>query len=439
MMDNRSVSMFLLVVLTLFFLSTLSCCTQSAMRPTPTPSTEVSPTLPENGTPTPLFPTSTPEPSPSASQQLVICMTEPVAASPFMPSRSGDDLLALFYEPPLERRNYRWEARLVERVPSVTTGDVITRQVTVAPGARYADASGAILVHEGESALALPQLVVTFTLKSDLRWSDSHSLTSDDILLGYHLAQSKTAQGSWQELLEYTAQFVALDQYTLLWEGLPGYLTADYARFLFPPQPAHRWQGQQLEQILQDLTPPATGPFQIISWEKSREVRLRRNPHYVGTPSLLEEIVVRFPQQAPEMWPDLLVSGQCDIVTSDPAMTIDRSSWTTPQASGTAMIWTDAAFVILRLDFNLAPKDEQPSPLSDLRVRRGLAQCLNLNHLRQSATNNDEILLPADGFLPPGYPTSPSGVSDIADADIADADIADADIADADIADADIA
>lgn len=99
----------------------LAACTGPTPTPSPTPSVPT-PTATLELT---AAPTWTPEPTPHP-QQLVVCATEPKYASPFAPSQSANDLLALFYEEPLERVGHRWEARLVERVPSVATGDVIT-------------------------------------------------------------------------------------------------------------------------------------------------------------------------------------------------------------------------------------------------------------------------------------------------------------------------
>lgn len=380
----------------LWILLTLSVLLAACGRPTPPPAT-----------PTPL-PTSTPRPptpSPTASapsQHLVLCATEPQYASPFAPSQAGDDLLALFFEPPVERVNYRWQPRLVTHLPSFATGDAITRTAQVPMGGRYADIAGAVKTHEGSVFLRLPQLVVTFTLQADLRWSNGEPLTAEDAVLGYHLAQAPEAQGRWPELVERTARFVALDEHTLRWEGIPGYLSADYAGFLFPPQPAHRWQGKTLPGVLEDRTPPATGPFKITAWEAGREVRLQRNPHYAGAEPRLASITYRFPQTAPSGWTDLLLAGTCDVLLPDPVMATDLRLWDALKQQGAATLWADAAPVVLRLDFNLDPRTQEPGPLADPKVRRALAQCVDRTRLTQALPG--EALIPASGFIPPGHP-----------------------------------
>ncbi len=377
----------------------LAACTTST--PSPTPSPEFFLPTPTATPSVTAAPTWTPEPTPHP-QQLVVCATEPTYASPFAPSQSANDLLALFYEEPLERVGHRWEARLVERVPSIATGDVITRMVPVPPGTRYIDTTGAIQTNESEDTLELPQLVVTFTLKTDAKWSDGTLVTTEDVILGYYLAQAPETYGRWRELVERTASFVAVNRHIARWEGIPGYLSTDYPGFLFPPQPAHRWKDKGLTQVLEDRTPPATGPFRIVAWEAGREVRLEPNPYYSGTPPTLETIIFRFPTLGPNVWGELLFAGQCDVLLPDPVMSTDWQTWMYLLEQGEAMIWADVEPVVVRLDFNLQPTEEMLSPLHDPQVRHALVQCIDRTALSEALAG--QAFAPASGFIPPGHP-----------------------------------
>lgn len=384
----------LLRCMALLMVLSLVACTTATPSPTPTSTPTSAPTN-----------TATPEPSPTPRpNRLVLCSMEPVAVSPFAPSQAGEDLLRLFYEPPAERVNYRWEPRLLERIPTPSGGEVISRTAAVPPGARYVDATNALLTNEGEETFYLPQLEVTFDLRDDLLWSDGEALTAEDALLGYHLAQEPQVRGQWRDLVERTQRFEALNALELRWTGVPGYLTADYAGFLFPPQPAHRYQGQRLDQVLQDRAPLATGPFMVRSWESGAGLLLLPNPHYAGDTPLLEEVIVRFPQVGLDGWPQLITSGECDVILPTPAMEIDWRVWAALMVQGEAVIWAttgpDPRF--LRLDFNLAPRDEETSPLLDPRVRQALAHCVNRNRLIEVLPN--EALLPALTFLPQRHP-----------------------------------
>ncbi len=383
----------LMVILTLVV---VACST-----PVTPPPTEVLPTATLSPTATLEIPPATPKPTP-VPQHLVLCAREPDAVSPFIVDQSGNDLLALFYENPAERVGYRWEARLVDYIPSIESGDVVTKLVSVYPGARYVDIDSALKTHMGDAPLELPQLIVTFTLKSGLHWSNSLPLTSEDVILGYDLAQSSGVHGRWRTLVERTARFVAMDARTLRWEGIPGYMSVDYPGFLFPPQPVHRWQGLSLEEILKDRTPPSTGPFQIIAWEARHEVRLAPNLYYAGPAPKLESVIFRFPQVTPESVYDLLASGTCDVILPDLLTETDWREWSILTDQGEAMIWADPAPVLLRLDFNLAPSSSRITLLSDPQTRMGLAHCID--RARLSEVLPGEALLPADSYIPPGHP-----------------------------------
>ncbi len=377
-------------ILSLLLLTTLvAACTTTADVPT-APPTRVLATVT-------VAPTPTPHP-----RQVTLCTTEPTAIYPFLPSQAGTDILALFYESPAEKVAYQWEPRLLAHIPSPENNEVTVRTVRVLGGARYVDETGAVQTNDTGQTLALPQLVVTFTLKSALRWSDGESLTSEDVLLGYHLAQAPQARGSWPELVKRTASFEALDDSLLRWTGLPGYLSTEYPGFLFPPQPVHRWQKAQFSEVLEDHTPPGTGPFTIESWEPGRGISLRPNPYYVGDTPLLERVVVRFPQLETSQWPKLLTSGECDIILPDPATEIDWKTWETMMAQEEALIWASLGPepVFLRLDFNIT----RPTPLTNQTVRMAIAACIDKERLIKALPG--QALLAAESFLPPGHPAS---------------------------------
>lgn len=360
-------------------------------------------------TPTRKAPTVTPAPPEALSQPqaLTLCSPEPAALSPFDPSPASTDLLALVQEAAAEQVNFAWKARLLARLPDLAGGDVLTRTAAVPPGMSYVEVTGALRVNETAETLFLPQLVVTFTLRSDLYWSDGAPLTMRDALLGYQLAQAPAAHGRWQELAARTAQFEVLDAQTARWTGVPGFMTADIPGLLFPFQPTHRYNGLALSTVLTDRTPPGTGPFVIEAWQSGVGLRLRRNPHYAGEPPLLEELSIRFLPYDLAQWPQLLTTGACDVILPAAAMQINWPTWADLMEKGQALIWatTGVPPVFQRLDLNLAPADGRPTPLADLRVRQALGYCID--RYRLVIAQPGQAFLPADSFVPPDHPAYP--------------------------------
>ncbi len=382
-----------IVLLSIITLTITACAATTPPPITPRPSATPTPAPP------PTTPTLAPTPTPAV---LYVCSRESQIASPFAPTAVGNDLLTLFYEPPIEYVGYRWEPRLVDHVPSPQTGDVLTETITVHAGMRYADTAGGIYTYTKATPTSMPRLIVTFTLKSDLHWSDGQPLTAKDVVFGYHLAQVQTLPGQWRTLVQYTARFTALDEHTLRWEGIPGYLSSDYPGFIFPPQPQHHWQGRSLEDIFSDRTPPATGPFEITAWEIGREIRLKPNLYYAGPPAKLDEIIVRFVKETGDALPALLTNGTCDVMLPNLVMHTSHQMWDDLATQGKATIWANIEPTVLRLDFNTAPADHHHTPLADLKVRQAIASCVNRQKL--ASIMPGEALLPAESFIPPGHP-----------------------------------
>ncbi len=185
---------------------------------------------------------------------------------------------------------------------------------------------------------------------------------------------------------------------------MPGFVTADYPGYLFPPHPAHHYQNRRLTEILQDRMPLATGPFVVETWEPGVGLRLLPNPWYSGEAPRLEEIVVLFPQYDVRHWPELLRAGECDVVLPTSAMGVDRQSWMQLALQGEAVVWAGVGAQprVLRLDLNLAPRETGPAPLADARVREAIAHCVDRSRLVQVLPN--EALIAAISFLPPGHP-----------------------------------
>jgi len=369
----------------------LSACahgtpSSTAFPPSPTPAPSSSP----QKTPTPTPPPPTPQPT-----RLTLCAPPVQHLNLYaVASSTENDLLSLVTELPAERIAYQWQPRLLVGWPVAAVDEV-----SVPAQGRYVDETGLVQTHPGTPRLVLPQMTVTFTLRSDLRWSDGSPLTAEDVLLGYALAREAGAQGGWAALAQVTSRLEVLDAYTLRWVGLPGYVTGDYAGLLFPPQPAARWRGASLAAVLRDPLAPVTGPFQVTSW-RADGITLERNPYYSGAQPTLERIEVRFMQVKPEGLPELLRSGQCDVLAPELAQTLDWKTWEESLRTGEIMAWAAPAEAFLRLDFNTTSK--RAPMLQGAAFRQALSGCINRTRLVNALAG--QFLIPAQSFLLPQHP-----------------------------------
>ncbi len=277
-------------IITLTFIALLlSGCGETALADLPVaPSAPVTPTFtvtaqatPIPATYTPVPPSSTPTPTPTPkSQPLVVCGERPAALNPYTPSQTGYDVLAFIYTFPVEQEGYSWEPRLLTHIPGFNSGDVVTRNVTVQQGAFFLDRDGVVKTYFGSESLILTQMIVTYTLQANLKWSDSYALTTKDVIFGYSIAQMPEAYGQWRDLADRTMALTAIDDQQIRWEGLPGFTSTNYPGFLFPPQPSHKWRNMNLVEILMDHDPPVNGPYRIAAWENNASMTLEANPYY---------------------------------------------------------------------------------------------------------------------------------------------------------------
>lgn len=367
----------------------------SACGPAPTATTP--PPSPTRGhlSPTPTQPAPT-TPAPTALPTSLTLCTPPVQRLNLYAATTATeyDLLSLITEPPAEQVAYRWYPRLLATLP-----EIAVTEVSVPAQGVYVDETGAQKTHTGTTPLRLPQMSVTYTLRSDLRWSDGTPLTAEDVLLGYALARDAAAQGGWSWVGKMTERLEAVNSVTLHWVGRPGLVSSAAVGWLFPPQPAARWRGQGLAEVVRDPLAPVTGPFMPTSW-RADGITLARNPYYSGEAPTLERIEVRFVQVKPEQLPELLARGTCDVLAPELAQQLEWKSWEQTLQSGAAVMWATPQEVFLRLDFNTT--STRAPMLRDAAFRRALSGCLNRTRLVNALAG--QFLIPAQTFLLPQHP-----------------------------------
>ncbi|MGD2144400.1 MAG: hypothetical protein PVF54_07980, partial [Anaerolineae bacterium] len=96
---------------------------------------------PPTNTPSPrpsLVPTDSPTPTPLPPKELTICQgEEPNTLFIYGgPSRGARHVLAAVYDGPFDTRDYELQPVILERVPSLETGDVAVKTVFVEQGDR---------------------------------------------------------------------------------------------------------------------------------------------------------------------------------------------------------------------------------------------------------------------------------------------------------------
>ena len=212
-------------------------------------------------------------PTVQTEQTLTICM----AGEPRSLFLYGDNSLAArnirqaIFDGPVEYHGYDAEAPILEKVPDLQNGAVSFAPVAAEANALIADLTGATKnlsegvsyfpagcrdascaqVYSGTEAASLDQMVVRFTLKDGLTWSDGTALTAGDLLFSYEVAR-KLNLPAMADLLQRTHSYQVLDDKTVEWRGIPGLVDSSYLRYFFSPLPRHAWGSLETSALMTD-------------------------------------------------------------------------------------------------------------------------------------------------------------------------------------------
>jgi peptide/nickel transport system substrate-binding protein len=398
---------------------------------------EIPPSLPAESTLT-TSPFSLATPTLQSSQKtLTICAgAEP--ADLFL--YNGADLvkqsvLAALYDGPIEYVSGAYQPVLLQKLPSLADGDAVIEAVDVFPGDLVLSVEGTLaplqpgllvrpagcrsdacaVAYEGGS-FQMDRLRVIFHLRTDVFWEDGEPLTAWDSVFSYRVASDPETlygnlglvTGSPATLL-FTADYSALDDYTVQWTGRPGFLDPNYPVNFFHPLPAHILSAYSLSDLLASnealYRPAAWGAYRIVDWKASERIVLEPNPAYFRrdqTPPAFDQLIFRFIGQDPEAALAELTAGTCDLLLPDSLPPTLTSSLLELLNAGAAKLIPDPQPFFEYLLFDINPTDLPPI-FADPRMRQAVASCLDRSVLADAIYAGYvpalELPLPADDPL----------------------------------------
>jgi peptide/nickel transport system substrate-binding protein len=422
-MQRRS---FAIVVLLLIGLVTAcSAPTPTATAPTPgVPSPSPSPSPSPLPSPTPA-PTSTPTPTPP--KEFTICQAfEPNTLFIYGgPSRAARNVLETIYDGPIDTRAYQFQPVLLEKLPSLADGDAVLQTVQVREGEKVVDVNGlvvdllpgvTVLDPEGQQVtfeggvVVMPQMVVTFKLRTDVTWADGQPLTADDSRYSFELAGAFDSP-TLRLLRDRTWSYDAVDEHTVVWTGVPGYRDPSYFTNFYLPLPRHVWGVADADQLLgaevAHRKPLGWGPFVIEEWVEGERITLVRNPHYFraaeGLP-YLDRVTFRFTSDLRQAL-DLLLAGECDLIAQDVIESGDLTPLLEAAEAGTVQLISASSSEWEHLDFGIEPAEwvRRPDFFEDVRVRQAIARCVDRERVAREAFPYGEAIV-AHSYVAPEHP-----------------------------------
>jgi peptide/nickel transport system substrate-binding protein len=371
---------------------------------------------PETPTPTVIVPpVPTPTETPPPPRTLTICLgAEPNTLYPLgEPNAAARSVLDAVYDGPMDVVGYSYEPVILERVPSLDSGDALLEETPVQVGDLIVDADGELtfldsttrvrpagcrsddcaIDYDGVSPLNMDQLIVNFSLLKDLVWSDGEPLTAEDSIFAYNLAKDDDTPGS-KFIFDYTQTYEATDETHLQWWGVPGFIDPTYYTNFWAPLPQHAWSefaAAELSQIdIASRTPIGWGPYVLEEWVAGDHLTLKKNIRYFradeGLP-VFDTLVYRIVPDPDVAMSDLL-AGACDVL--DPTINLDGqlSLLLQMQADGQAQVHTASTNTIEWLGLGITPATyddgystspplDRPDYFYDKRTRQAIALCLD--------------------------------------------------------------
>lgn len=272
------------------------------------------------------------------------------------------------------------------------------------------------------AGLEMDRLRATFTLLPGLTWSDGEPLTADDSLFSYEVAQEAVLPPQLRtgkqglvpsrslDPLARTAVYSALDEQTVEWIGVPGYLDPNYRSNFFIPLPRHLLQDLSSYELLHaDASarlPVGWGPYVLVEWTPGEQIVAERNPNYLRAGEELpyfDQVIFRFVPGDPERYLDDLGSGDCDLVAQQ-ALHADYAAYQARADAGELLLHTVPGLIWEHLDFGINPVPAyslRGDYFEDARVRQAAAYCLDREALASAVAPGTTI---PDAYIPPQHP-----------------------------------
>ena len=431
---------------------------------------------PDAGTPeTTSSPTVSPTPAPTATATRIptgpvtVCMAqEPTSLYLYGPdSYAARVIREAIYDGPIDTRGYEYQAIILEKIPSFSDGDARLETVTVSEGDQVVDNAGNVVTlrdgvtvrpagcfidecsmtyasdsgveiedgaeGEGEATeaaaatLDMDQLVVEFSLLPELTWSDGEPLTAEDSVFSFSLAQSaeipprqRTGQqgvvpARRVDPVERTVSYEVLDETTIRWTGLPGFLDSYYQGNFFVPLPAHQLATltpQELQEAeISARLPMGWGPYILTEWIPGEQITAVSNPNYFRSEEDLpyfDEVVFRFGGENGVQLPGALDSGDCDVVTND-ALAMEWQTYAAWEAEGMTQFHHTPGTIWEHVVFGINPSPQvtwRGDLFEDARLRQAAAYCIDRQALMNELMGGYSVV--HNTFVPPDHPLYPA-------------------------------
>jgi peptide/nickel transport system substrate-binding protein len=218
-------------------------------------------------------------------------------------------------------------------------------------------------------------LVYTFTLRSDLKWSDGVPITSEDFKWTFDQANDPANEYPYRENFDFIKSYEAPDPQTIVVTVKNKFCPALEGVDAVTPLPKHIWEKldwKDPEKNPEIMHPSvSSGPFKLKEWVKDDHAIFEANDSYfLGRPKLDTYTIRIVPEQSVAY--TMLQSGEVDTAPVTP----DQFAATKKDPDLNEYDWWLARGAWSFIGFNL-----RHPVLQDVRVRHALSYAFNRNDI----------------------------------------------------------
>ena len=244
---------------------------------------------------------------------------------------------------------------------------------------------------------------ITLHFRPHMEWSDGAPYDARDFVFTWHAvmnnANNTKLRVGWDDIsaIDLPDPLTAVVHLRKIYAGILGIFAFGGAGY--PPLPAHLLQ--QLPDINRapfNARPISSGPFVLTAWNHGSSLELAANEHYWRGKPKLERISYRIVPNADTLF-NQLATHEVDVYESVPEVQIPRLG----QLSG-YRVTKQLSANYRRLEFNTA----RPQ-LSDVRVRRAIAEAVNWDRINQTIYHGYNLRAVSDQ-LPSSW-AAPTGIA----------------------------
>ncbi|HOU11556.1 MAG TPA: ABC transporter substrate-binding protein [Anaerolineae bacterium] len=325
---------------------------------------------------------------------------------------------------PFTNVDFGYQTTILTRVPRWEDGDITLQPTAVVSEDLVVAENGSVVtltvgtmirpsgcrghacavVFDG-SPVQMDRMVVTSTLRNNVRWSDGVALTAQDAVFGQQIACDPDSPAD-KVMCDVTASYVEADPYTTVWASLPGYWSHTAGLVFWTPLPYHVLGGMTALDIFNGdygRAPLGWGPFRITEWISGSHITLERNPYYwrLGYPKL-DQVTFRFMGNSAEIY-DALQRGEIHLASQTTLVASDyiTDMLNPPVTSTVELLWTNHS-VWEHTDFGILPADSRYIFFDDPQVRRAVAYALDRQRIINEAWYG--LGTPLNSYVPDTHP-----------------------------------